>query len=192
MWAKRTRACMRASWRGWSSLSPGMRLPLGRRVGAASARSWPRSTNVSRMSCWTLRYWSMMLASFAEAREVLDGLGDPVVGHIVGGGLRPEQEMVADVLLDEAVAVVTADDRVGQVEVFDHGLELAPIPSGHLAAEDGRNFVRLADRSVGIEQALSQAIQGGAPVEEEIVAVLHLGEEQPVRAAGVLALAGRE
>src|SRR5438874_5160480 len=96
---------------------------------------------------------------FAEAREVLDGLGDPVVGHMVGGGLRPEQEMVADVLLDEAVAVVTADDGVGQVEVFDDGLELAPIPSGHLAAEDGRNFVRLADRSVGIEQALSQAIQ---------------------------------
>src|SRR5205823_13982733 len=161
MWAKRTRACMRASWRGWSSLSPGMRLPLGRRVGAASARSWPRSTNVSRMSCWTLRYWSMMLAIRSRRR----------------GRCCPEQEMVADVLLDEAVAVVTADDGVGQVEVFDDGFELAPIPSGHLAPEDGRNFVRLADRSVGIEQALSQAIQGGAPVEEEIVAVLHLGEE---------------
>src|SRR2546426_12677159 len=50
---------------------------------------------------------------FAEAREVLDGLGDAVVGHIVGGGLRPEQEMVADVLLDEAVAAVTAAAWVG-------------------------------------------------------------------------------
>ena len=30
-------------------------LAAGGTVGAASVRSWPRSTKVSRMSCWTFR-----------------------------------------------------------------------------------------------------------------------------------------
>ena len=37
-----------------------------------------------------------------------------------------EEQMVPDVLLDEPVAIVTADDKIGQVRVFDHGLEFAP------------------------------------------------------------------
>src|SRR3989442_9107649 len=65
---------------------------------------------------------------FAEAREVLDGLGDAVVGHIVGGGLRPEQEMVADVLLDEAVAAATAELAGWATAVVGEGLALRPTP----------------------------------------------------------------
>jgi hypothetical protein len=36
MWAKRTSACVKASCRGWPSLRPGMRLPVGGIVGAAA------------------------------------------------------------------------------------------------------------------------------------------------------------
>jgi hypothetical protein len=51
--------------------------------------------------------------------EMLDGFADTVVAHVVGRGLRAEQQVVADVLLDEAVAVVAADDGVRQMEVVD-------------------------------------------------------------------------
>src|SRR5260370_24985036 len=49
----------------------------------------------------------------AEVWEVVDGFFHRVVGHVVGGGLGTEQEMIANVLFDEAGAVVAADDGIG-------------------------------------------------------------------------------
>jgi hypothetical protein len=57
----------------------------------------------------------------AQGRKVLDSLVHAVVGHIVAGGLGPEDHVVAHVLLDKAVAVMAADHWVGQVHVFDLG-----------------------------------------------------------------------
>jgi hypothetical protein len=50
----------------------------------------------------------------------------------------------------------------------------------------------MPDCSIGIEQALAEIIQCRAAVEDEIVAVLNLREEQPMLAAGVLALSCSE
>ena len=55
--AKRTRECMTANCRGWSSLRPGTRLPLGRMVGSANFRRCPRSMKVSRTSCLHIATW---------------------------------------------------------------------------------------------------------------------------------------
>lgn len=55
----------------------------------------------------------------AQLGEMLDGFFDAMVGHIVGRRLGAQDEMVADVLLNEAIAVVAADDRVGQLDIFD-------------------------------------------------------------------------
>ena len=96
--------------------------------------------------------------------------------------------MIANVLLDEAVAVVAADHRVGQVHVFDLGLQLAPIMLGDLATEDHGDLVGLSDRSIGIEQALAEVVQGRATMEDEVVAELDLREEQPMLAARLLSL----
>ena len=41
--------------------------------------------------------------------------------------LGAEDQVVTDILLDEAVAVVAADYRVGQVHVFDLGLQLTVV-----------------------------------------------------------------
>src|SRR5712692_5387430 len=43
-----------------------------------------------------------------------------------------------------------------------------------------------------IQQALREFIHGGAPEEDQIVAVLHLREEQPVLAAGLMTFLGGE
>ncbi len=49
----------------------------------------------------------------AQFGEMFNGLFDAVVGHIVGGRLGAQDEMIANVLFEEAIAVVAADDRVG-------------------------------------------------------------------------------
>lgn len=98
--------------------------------------------------------------------------------------------MVADILFDEAVAIVATDDRVGQVHILNFGLQFAAILFGDSAAKDHGDFVGLANGAVGIQQAFSQLIQGCAPVEDEVVAVLHLGEEQPMLATRLLPLLG--
>jgi len=39
---------------------------------------------------------------------------------------------------------------------------------GDLATEDGGDLPGLADGAIGIQEALSQGVQGGAPMEDEI------------------------
>jgi hypothetical protein len=48
-------------------------------------------------------------ALVAQGRKALDSLVHAVVGHVVSGGLGPEDQVVARVLLDKAVAVMAAD-----------------------------------------------------------------------------------
>jgi hypothetical protein len=49
----------------------------------------------------------------AELGQMVDGLVDGVVVNVVGGRLGAEQDMIADVLFDEAMAIVAADDGIG-------------------------------------------------------------------------------
>ena len=49
----------------------------------------------------------------SEFGEMVDGFVDGVVVNVVGGRLGAEQEMIADVLFDEAMAIVTANDGIG-------------------------------------------------------------------------------
>jgi len=95
-------------------------------------------------------------------------------------------------LLGETVTVVTPHDWVGKIEVFDRGLKFTLVLLGDLPAKDHGDLLGLADRPIHIQQALREFIHGGAPEEDRIVAVLHLREEQPVLAAGVMTFLGGE
>jgi hypothetical protein len=86
-------------------------------------------------------------------------------------------------LLDKAVAVMAADHRVGQVHVFDLGLQLAAALFGDLATEDDGYLVGLADGPVSVEQTFPQFVERGAATKDQVVAEFDLGEEQPVLAA---------
>jgi hypothetical protein len=91
-------------------------------------------------------------------------------------------------LFDEAIAVVTADDGVRQIHVFDLGLQLTTMLFGDFATEDESDLVGLADRAVGVEQTLAQLVEGGPPTENQVVAKFDLREEQPVLTTGLPAL----
>jgi len=45
--------------------------------------------------------------------EMFDGFVDGVVVDIIGGRFGTQQEVIADVLLDEAMAIVATNHRIG-------------------------------------------------------------------------------
>ena len=123
----------------------------------------------------------MMAREFvAQFGQVLQSLADAIVGDIVGGGFSAQVAVVADILLDESVLVVAADDRVGEIEIFDHGLQFAGMVLLDLTAKDDADFIGLSNGAVGIDQPLTELIDGGAAREDQIVAIFDLGKEQPV------------
>ena len=73
---------------------------------------------------------------FLESRQIFDGFVDPVIVDVIARGLGPQDDVIANVLLDEAVAIVAANHRIWKVHVLDLGLQLAPILLGHFATED--------------------------------------------------------
>jgi len=58
-----------------------------------------------------------------------------------------------------------------------------------LATEDDGDLVGLSDGAIGIQQSLAQSIEGSAAMEDEVVAILELGEEEAMLTTRVFALA---
>jgi hypothetical protein len=69
-------------------------------------------------------------------REILYGLADAVISDIVGRRFSAQDTAIADVLFEEAMSVVTAENRVGEIQILEDGLELAMITAGNSATED--------------------------------------------------------
>jgi hypothetical protein len=89
----------------------------------------------------------------SELWEVLHSLFDPIVGDIIGSRLGAQAQVIADILLEKAVAVVATDHRVRKVKILDDGLKLSLVVLCDLTAEDRGNLVGLADCSVGVQQS---------------------------------------
>ena len=64
-----------------------------------------------------------------EFWKMVDSFVDGVVGNVVGGRLSADKEMIADVLVDEAMAIVATDDGIGEIEVLEYGCLLYTSPS---------------------------------------------------------------
>ena len=82
---------------------------------------------------------------FLESRQIFDGFVDAVIVDVIARGLGPQDDVIANVLLDEAVAIVAANHRIWKVYVLDLGLQFAPILLGDLATEDHGDLIRLLD-----------------------------------------------
>jgi hypothetical protein len=108
--------------------------------------------------------------------EIFHRFVDAVIFDVVARRFGAEDEVIADVLFDEAVSIMAADHGVGQVLVLDLGLQLASIVLGDL------------DGSIGVEQTFAEHVQCRTATEDEVVAELHLLEEQPVLATRMLSL----
>ena len=87
--------------------------------------------------------------------------------------------MIADILLEEALCIVSANHRVRKIEIFDAGLKLSLVVLGDPAPEDRGDLLGLADRAVGI-QSVAQSVQCSVPVKDQVVTIFDLGEKGPM------------
>ena len=97
----------------------------------------------------------------SELWEIFDSFFDPIVGHVIGGRFGAQAQVIADILLNEAVCIVGANDWVRKVDIFDDRLKLSLVVLGDLATEDRGDLVGLADGAIGIQQSLVEAIDCG-------------------------------
>ena len=88
---------------------------------------------------------------FSDLRQILHGFVAAVVVDVVGGRLGAQKNVIADILFDETVSVMTADHGIGQVHILDYRLQLPAILFGDLPSEGRAGSVRSAelDRSSG-------------------------------------------
>jgi hypothetical protein len=63
------------------------------------------------------------------------------------------------------------------IEIFDDGLQFAFVFLSHFTAEDHRDFLRLADGPIHVQQTLFEFIHRSAPEKDQVVAVFGLSEE---------------
>jgi hypothetical protein len=98
-----------------------------------------------------------------------------------------EQDVIADIVFHEPVSIGGCESRVHQVHVFDDGLEFPAVLPGDLPAEDHRDFVRLTDGSIGVQQPFSHPIQSGTAAEDQAIAESDLCKEQAMLATELIA-----
>jgi hypothetical protein len=67
------------------------------------------------------------------------------------------------------MGVVTANDGIGKIEVFELGLQLAFVKLGHFPAKDESDLFGLSDGSVHVQQALGELVDGGTAEEDQVV-----------------------
>src|SRR5436309_2102763 len=112
----------------------------------------------------------------AKYRQVLNRFADAVVGDVICGWFGPEIRLIPHVLLDESILVMTADHRIGQIQIFNFGLQFARMISADFMAEDDGEFVGLADRAVRIQQSLTEPIHGRPAGKDQVIAQFNLRE----------------
>src|SRR6266545_768859 len=114
---------------------------------------------------------------FSNFRQILDRLADTIIGYVIGSGFGSEIRLVSHILLDESILVMTADNRIGQIQIFNHGLQFSGMISADLTTEDDGQFVGLTDRPVRIHQSLAESIHGSPARKDQVVAKFDLREE---------------
>ena len=115
--------------------------------------------------------------------QVLDGFVNAVVSDIIGGRLGAQAQVIADILLDKAIGIMAADDRIGQADIFYHGLKLTFVLFGNLAAKDDGDLVGPADPAISIQEPSPELIERCPAIKNQIVTIFDLGEEKPLLAA---------
>jgi hypothetical protein len=59
--------------------------------------------------------------------------------------------VIADILIEKALSVMTTDHWVWKLQILDDGLKLSLVLLGDLATEDYGDLLGLADGTIGIQ-----------------------------------------
>ena len=75
---------------------------------------------------------------------------------------------------------MTADDRIGQIQILDHRLQFSGVMLLNLTAENDGDFVGLSYGAVGVQEPLTEGVDRSTARKDQIVAILDLRKEQPM------------
>jgi hypothetical protein len=77
--------------------------------------------------------------------QVFNRLLDPIVSDVIGRGFGAQAQVVANILLEKALSIMTTDYGVWKLHILDDGLQLSLVLLGDLATEDHGDLLGLAD-----------------------------------------------
>ena len=112
----------------------------------------------------------------AHGGQMVKAFLEPEVGQIVRADLIAQEGGELLVLLDEAVFPIGAEDMMSVLDLLEGGVELALEFLGDAAAEDLRDLVGRQPPESELTTALEDPVNREVTFEDEVAAVLDLGD----------------
>src|SRR5271165_7000724 len=92
------------------------------------------------------------------------GLLDPIVGDVIGSWFGAQAQVIAGILLEEAVSIVATNHWVRKLQILDDGLKLSLVVLCDLATEDHDDLV---DHRLGPIQSRQEGVSHQSPSSRE-------------------------
>ena len=132
------------------------------------------------------------LKRLADGIEMVQSFPQTEIGEVVGAQFVAQEGGELFVLLEEGVLEVGAEDMMAMLDLIDDGGELAAHPAVKAAAEDRGDLVGGQPPQAEFAAALEQFVDGKVALEDEVAAVLDLGDGVEARQVELLAFLGGE
>jgi hypothetical protein len=116
------------------------------------------------------------MEGLADGRQVIESLAKAKVGEVVGAQFVAQEGRELLVLFEEGVLEVDAQDMMAMSDLIDDGGELAAVPAVEAGAEDRGDLVGGEPPEAEFAAALEQLMNGKVALEDEVAAVLDLGD----------------
>src|SRR5438270_8540228 len=112
---------------------------------------------------------------------MVQSLFEPEVGEVVGDQLVAQEGGELFVLLQKRMFEVGAEDVMTVLNAIDDGGELAANPAVHARAEDLGDLIGSQPPQSELAAAFEQLMDGKVALEDEIAAILDLGDRIKAR-----------
>jgi hypothetical protein len=132
------------------------------------------------------------LEALADGVEVVQSLLETEIGEVVGHQLVAQEGRELFVLLQEGVLEVGAEDVMAVLDTIDDGGELAAHSAVDTRAEDLGDLVGRQPPQAELAAAFEQLVDGKVALEDEVAAILDLGDRIKAREIELIALFGGE
>src|SRR6266550_4359211 len=132
------------------------------------------------------------LEALADGVEMVQSLFEAEVGEIVGDQLVAQEGGKLFVLLQEGVLEGGAEDMMAMLDAVDDGGQLAAHPAVQTRAEDLGDLVAGQPPQAEFAAAFEEFVDGKVALEDEVAAILNLGDRVKAREIELLALLGGE
>src|SRR6201981_1636118 len=132
------------------------------------------------------------LETLADGIEMVQALPETEIGEVVGDQLVAQEGGELFVLLEEGVFEVGAEDMMAMLDAIDDGGQLAAHPAVQASAEDLGDLVAGQPPQAEFAAAFEEFVDGKVALEDEVAAILNLGDRVKAREIELLALLGGE